>query len=302
MSQRGGANPACTTGANRNLLGKLSPSRQPGGGAAAIPSTSRVCVGVEFIRGFTLCLKFPQSGHLRFHAGIDTRAWRATASAPGLCWDAPAPGSHVGDAGVGHGSRFGCCAPAPEPGRAPARCPLLPASRGGSGRDPASRVKNRQERGRGSRTLAARPAAAGWSFGPGFEGCRIRPAAAGQQCWVVPVVLCPQQRGDAPSGAGGCAVAAVSRQRWGGHWVAGTPLLAVPHPHPVHLPHGKARRGAGGFPTAAARPPCPPQPTSPPTRHHVFRALAVFTKTGEKSSPWMAGALIRGGTFSPPIR
>lgn len=193
-----------------------------------------------------------------------------------------------GDAGVGYGSGAGCCAPSPEPGRALAWCLLLPAFQGALA----------GTRHRGSNTGKSEP---GGELHAGSPTCRSSPE------------LCDGLWGmqDQGSGAKSCMwCLARSREEklrgaqgallWllqavataGGHWVAGTPLLAVPHPHPMCPPRGK------GWPVVS-----PPQPLapailpSPPLPQPHLTGPAVFTKTGEKSFPQTAGALIWGERF-----
>lgn len=99
----------------------------------------------------------------------------------------------------------------------------------------------------------------------GFEGCRIRPAAVGQQCWVMHVMPCLKQRGDAPSGAGGCAVAAMSWQHWGGGtgW-PGPPSWLCHIPIPCAHPTAKPGQGLVASPPQSLAPRVLPSPRLPP--------------------------------------
>lgn len=251
--------------------------------------------------GFPLYLKFPQSRCLHFHAMMRYPCLQGYGLGSRAVLGCSCPRSLCGDAGVGQRSRFGCCAPAPELGRAPARCPLLLASHSSSGRDPASWVKTRQERARRSRALAAPLAAAARIFAMGFEGCRIRPAAAGLQCWAVHVVPCPKRGGDARSGAGRFATAAVSQQRYGGHWVARPPSWLCHIPTPCTYPMAKPGRGLVASPPQPLVPQVLPGPCLPPPAATSYGPSRVCQNRGAKL-PLNGRSPNPGAAFSPPIR
>ena len=266
-------------------MAKFPPSRQPGRGAAAWScrrkvrdgrSDSRrgsVCTGVEFVCGFTLYLMFP--------------CREGCSLGSGAVLGCSCPWFLRAGARVEHGSRLGCCAPAP------VRCPLLPASCSGSGPNPASWVKNTYESGGELHANLLEPCT-------GLRGLQDQASCCGEAVLDRACGALPEAEGRCPERCWGALLWLLQAGALGGG-VSGwdPPPGCATSPSRAPTPW-QSPAGAHGFPITAARSPCPPQPTSSPPAT-LSGPGCVYQNRGEKLPSYVWSPNL-GGTLSPPIR
>lgn len=231
------------------------------------------------------------------------------ASAAGPCWVGAAPGSSLGMPVPRWGpqSRSGCCAQAPELGRAPGPCLWLLASCSGSGQDLLSQAGMPAQILPLPAPLNVRhsPQTMGEEEFPGIPACCSCLALHNGRWGMLDPACC---RGEAVLGRAPCALTEAGRRcsGWcrgcgepgalGGRWGAGTPLPttpAAPRPRPMRPPRAKAQLGPATSPAG----PHPSQPPSPPSAAATCYGPGPIYQNSGENSPRLAGALIWGQCF-----